>query len=61
MKLKIEIRMDNAAFEDNEGAECARILRSLAEKIEDSPKLDAGLWSTLYDCNGKGVGKAVVR
>ncbi len=34
MKLKIEIAMDNAAFESCNGGECARILHQLADQIE---------------------------
>lgn len=53
MKLKLEITMDNAAFEDGEGHdEAARILREAADKIE------AGAWAfPLLDCNGNKVGK----
>lgn len=60
MKLKIDIKMDNAAFEDAQGAECARILRTLAERIEDSDCLSPGVWSTLIDLNGNRVGEAKV-
>jgi len=60
MKLKIQITMDNAAFEEAQGRESARILRELAERIEDSSTLDPGLWATLHDMNGNKVGTAKV-
>lgn len=60
MKLKIEITMDNAAFENGQGAEAARILRLLAEQIEESNAMSPGLWSTLLDLNGNHVGQARV-
>jgi hypothetical protein len=34
MKLKIEIKMDNAAFEPDNGTEAARILRKLADEMD---------------------------
>ena len=49
----IIIDTDNAAFEGNAGAEVARILRVLAEKVDD------GLNNvSLYDINGNKVGRA---
>ena len=59
MKLKIQITMDNAAFEgDGGGSEAARILRDLADRI------DGGLTSKtlvrLNDVNGNNVGTAKV-
>jgi hypothetical protein len=51
---RIEINTDNAAFEDNEGEEVARILRRLANEIE------SGLTDVnLRDINGNLVGEAV--
>ena len=32
--FKVEFSMDNAAFADDRSAEIARILRSVAEKVE---------------------------
>jgi hypothetical protein len=34
MKLKIEIKMDNAAFKGDKGYEAARILRTYADKLK---------------------------
>ena len=57
MKLKIEITMDNAAFEDGEGngAESARILERLAKEINDYT-LHPGPGGDLRDINGNKVG-----
>lgn len=54
MNIIITINTDNAAFEDDPGAEVARILNSLAQKI--------GRWGIpsdmkLLDSNGNTVGK----
>ena len=59
--LKIVIRMDNAAFEDNEGPEVARILRDYAAHIDDGCRFDAyDAEKTLRDLNGNTVGEAKV-
>lgn len=63
MKLKIEINLDNAAFEGfaNRSLESADILRGLADDIEEGRcLLDAGSQETLLDLNGNAVGKAKV-
>jgi hypothetical protein len=53
MKAKIEIQMDNAAFEDNGPAsELAHILRDLAKHIENGDTERA-----LMDSNGNRVGR----
>lgn len=55
MMFKLHIDTDNAAFEDgNKGAEVARILRGLADKVESE-----GLqwcYQNLRDINGNIVG-----
>lgn len=58
-KMKLEIRCGNAAFAgDDCGAELARILRKLADRIEgqsaDSLANDPGV--NLFDINGNKVG-----
>lgn len=58
MKLTITIHMDNAAFEDGNGTEAARILRKLSECLMDAD-LCSGI-DTLYDLNGNCVGTAIV-
>lgn len=56
----VNISTDNAAFEDNAGFEVARILRKLADRVEDWP--GANDFSIgLLDANGNKVGKALGR
>ena len=59
MKLKIEITMDNAAFEPDSGTEAARILRKLADRIAGE-NCTPGDVTPCIDINGNKVGKAVV-
>ena len=60
MKIKIEIAMDNAAFEDAPLIELARVLRELVK----DPMLEVAIKSRLYfdglirDANGNKVGMA---
>lgn len=56
MRAKMEIRMDNAAFEDNESHETARILRALADRIDGHPHFSPGHEQALRDSNGNEVG-----
>lgn len=61
MKLRIEIDMDNAAFEGANGREAARILRQFADSIEDrdlSGEIRA-INRLLSDSNGNACGIAV--
>ncbi len=51
MKATLEIKMDNAAF-DEPASELGRILRELAEKIEN----DGVDHCSLFDFNGNKVG-----
>jgi hypothetical protein len=56
--LKLEIRCNNAAFEDDAGAEIARILRKLATDVEGLIRYTAkGTYTgALRDINGHTVG-----
>lgn len=56
MKAKIEIRMENEAFDGNEGGETARILRELADKIQGQDYFTPMDEYTLRDINGNKVG-----
>lgn len=56
MKAKIEIVMDNAAFNDEPATELARILRELAEEIENGQGS-----CQLRDINGNAVGTFTVK
>lgn len=62
MKIKIEITCDNAAFDDQPGLEVARLLRKLADGIEQYPDADDFLdvSTRLLDINGNHVGNATV-
>jgi len=51
MNLKININLDNAAFEDE--GEISRILRKLADKISYDGRIDGG---KIMDVNGNSVG-----
>lgn len=53
MTAKIEIRMDNAAFEDRPATELGRILRDLADNVEAG---DFPNQISLRDLNGNRVG-----
>lgn len=56
MRLLLEMRMNNAAFDDEPQFEAARILRGYAEDIADGTLRDL----TLYDINGNNIGRARV-
>lgn len=57
MKITIKIDTANAAFDgDNEGAEVARILRNLAERLEGSGVLARSDTKFLHDLNGNSAG-----
>ena len=56
-KLRLEIRMENAAFTGDPGAEAARILRKMAHELEEYGHLS---FEGLYDYNGNKVGWAVI-
>ncbi len=55
MKATIKIEMDNAAFEEENGREIARILRKLAARVENQNVMD-GYQFPLIDVNGNKVG-----
>lgn len=59
MKLKIEIRLDNAAFEEMPWIEAGRILDELKERIK-TPVFEEGYSASLHDINGNKVGYAKV-
>lgn len=55
-KIKMDIDMGNAAFEHMAGAEVARILRHLADRIADCP-MESLEGCRLHDINGNFVGR----
>ena len=52
MQAIITIQMDNAAFADEPATELARILRELADAVENGSE-----GKRLLDINGNGVGQ----
>jgi hypothetical protein len=50
----VKMKIDNEAFGDRPEYEIARILRALADKVENTGRLDWGL----MDYNGNTVGAA---
>ncbi len=57
MDVTITIKTDNAAFEDDPTHEVARILRKLADQMEESGLFQSGLSRKLVDFNGNVVGQ----
>lgn len=58
--FKLTIELDNSAFDgDDCGPELARILRDMADKVEDLPRRELGDYgSPPRDVNGNRVGQA---
>ena len=54
MKLTANIKMDNAAFEDD--GEIVKLVHEIAEHIEDG-----NLSATIYDSNGNRVGTYTIK
>lgn len=54
--FNLSLEMDNAAFDDDAALELARILRELADRIEQDG-LDSGEPIRLRDVNGNTVGQ----
>lgn len=57
MEATITVRMDNAAFDPDAGAELARILRDLADNICDRVLFRVDDADNLRDYNGNTVGQ----
>lgn len=56
MDVTIKINCGNAAFEDQESSEVARILRELVRRIDGHPDFLPGHSQPLRDINGNTVG-----
>ena len=56
--FKLEIETGNAAFDDAPASEIARILRRLADRLENVGAPECGDEFTLHDYNGNRVGWA---
>ena len=57
MRFKLSITTDNAAFEGDENAEVARILRGLADRLGGASPDES---YPLRDVNGNQIGRAHV-
>ena len=57
MDFRLKIDMDNSAFEDNPGAELARILRDVASECRDYVDAPAAYVGCVRDINGNDVGE----
>ena len=55
--FKLEITTSNAAFEDNQGTEVARILREVVDAVSGSHMQWGSIASTMRDANGNAVGE----
>ena len=53
------IRCENAAFEETPASELARILRSIAKRLETEGA--SGFYETIRDINGNDVGRWAVK
>ena len=56
MKFKLRFKMDNAAFEDYPEKEIVRILRQVADKIDELAPGDCYPYDTIRDINGNRIG-----
>jgi hypothetical protein len=61
MKLVLEIDLENAAFEEDNNLETARILSGLVEYLKRWGKLELGtVVQSLHDMNGNFVGNVEI-
>lgn len=58
MRFKLYINTDNEAFSDNQGGEVSRILRDLADSLEEAALIGSDFTTKLRDYNGNTVGEA---
>ncbi len=59
MEFKLNIGTDNAAFTNNAATEIARILREVAERVENGENFDK--CRNILDINGDVVGVASLK
>ena len=59
--IEIQIITGNAAFDDSQGGEVARILRKVADSFETLEEIPCDLAHPLLDINGLSVGHMVTR
>lgn len=56
MQFTLTIKMDNAAFEESNSDELARILSNLAGRLDESRSREIGDGEYIHDVNGNRVG-----
>lgn len=54
-RFTLQLSTDNEAFADDPAPELARILRSVADRIERGD--DISMFQTIHDANGNDVGR----
>ena len=59
--IEIQIITGNAAFDDNQGGEVARILRKVADSFDTLENIPADLAHPLLDLNGLTVGHLITK
>jgi len=57
MKATIEINLDNDIFQLGGGLELARLLRNLADDVENNNACNLGSYIAIIDVNGNKVGE----
>ncbi len=57
MKATIEINLDNDIFQLGGGLELARLLRNLADDVENNNACNLGSYIAIIDINGNRVGE----
>lgn len=55
--LQIEFRMDNASFDENPKAEAVRVIRELADRLENSESEIGDIGMKIRDVNGNTIGE----
>lgn len=53
----VNLDCSSAAFEDNTEGEVARILREIADRVENRDAKFPGFYQTIHDINGNDVGR----
>lgn len=60
MKFNLYVNCDNAAFDSNPAPEVVRILREVAQQIEDAGEVP-DMFKTIRDVNGNDVGRYALK
>lgn len=60
-QFKLYIDIDNDAFAPNPQDEIARILKAIADKIQNASQDTISFYQTIYDINGNDVGRYAIK